>query len=278
MERWERAGDRRRRVPRQGAGPVASGRAARRSAACPARDYPHLRDPPASSRSGAMSPIRRRSRAAVGAATRLPRRRQGGDLGPVRGLLTGANVTGTRNVIAACRRAGAADGLHQLAERRLQRPRYGGRRRVGSLYPSHYDAPYPATKAEAERLVLAANDATLATVALRPHLIWGPGDNNLIPRIIARAQAGRLRRIGAGRIARRLDLHRQRRRGPPARRRPARGPVRPSLAESISSPRARPSRSGIMINNILKAAHMPPVRGRSRARCAVAAAGLVEAV
>jgi nucleoside-diphosphate-sugar epimerase len=63
-------------------------------------------------------------------------------------------------------------------------------------YPSHYEAAYPQTKAIAERMVLRANGPTLATVALRPHLIWGPRDNHLIPRILARARAGRLRRIG----------------------------------------------------------------------------------
>ena len=45
----------------------------------------------------------------------------------------------------------------------------------------------------AEQLVLAANDAQLATVSLRPHLIWGPGDNHLVPRLVARARAGQLR-------------------------------------------------------------------------------------
>jgi nucleoside-diphosphate-sugar epimerase len=64
-------------------------------------------------------------------------------------------------------------------------------------YPAHYEAFYPQTKAEAERLIIAANDAQLSTVALRPHLIWGPGDNHLLPRMIARAKAGQLRRIGS---------------------------------------------------------------------------------
>jgi nucleoside-diphosphate-sugar epimerase len=45
-------------------------------------------------------------------------------------------------------------------------------------------------------MVLRGNGATLATVSLRPHLIWGPDDHHLIPRILARARAGRLRRIG----------------------------------------------------------------------------------
>jgi 2-alkyl-3-oxoalkanoate reductase len=64
-------------------------------------------------------------------------------------------------------------------------------------YSDHFEAYYPQTKAAAEKLVLAANGADLATVSLRPHLIWGPGDNHLIPRIIARARSGRLRRIGS---------------------------------------------------------------------------------
>ena len=60
----------------------------------------------------------------------------------------------------------------------------------------HYEAHYPDTKAMAEQLVLAANSPELATVSLRPHLIWGPGDNHLVPRIVAKGQAGKLRRIG----------------------------------------------------------------------------------
>lgn len=63
-------------------------------------------------------------------------------------------------------------------------------------YPQHFHAFYPQTKAAAECLVLASNDEQLATVALRPHLIWGPGDNHLVPRIIERGRAGALRRIG----------------------------------------------------------------------------------
>ena len=63
-------------------------------------------------------------------------------------------------------------------------------------YPEHFEACYPQTKAAAERLVLQANDDTLATVALRPHLIWGPEDNHLVPRILERGARGSLRRIG----------------------------------------------------------------------------------
>ncbi len=66
-------------------------------------------------------------------------------------------------------------------------------------YPQKWLCHYPHTKALAEQLVLRANgEKNLATCALRPHLIWGPRDQHLIPRLLARAQAGRLRRIGEG--------------------------------------------------------------------------------
>ncbi len=63
-------------------------------------------------------------------------------------------------------------------------------------YPARFHAPYPQTKALAEKAVVAAADGDLKTVVLRPHLIWGPADNHLVPRIIARA--GSLRRVGDG--------------------------------------------------------------------------------
>jgi nucleoside-diphosphate-sugar epimerase len=59
-------------------------------------------------------------------------------------------------------------------------------------------SPYAVSKAHAESLVRAANSPKMATVALRPHLIWGPGDTQLTARIVARAKAGRLRLVGGG--------------------------------------------------------------------------------
>jgi len=59
-------------------------------------------------------------------------------------------------------------------------------------------AHYPATKARAEELVLAANSETLATCALRPHLVFGPGDPHILPRLIDRARRGRLFIVGEG--------------------------------------------------------------------------------
>jgi len=66
-------------------------------------------------------------------------------------------------------------------------------------YPTKWLCDYPRTKAIAEQQVLAANNPTsFATCSLRPHLIWGVGDPHLIPRVIERCRAGRLRRVGSG--------------------------------------------------------------------------------
>lgn len=106
------------------------------------------------------------------------------------------NVIGTENVIVACR----TTGVRRLVVTSTPSVVHAGGDIEGgdeSLpYPVHFEAAYPETKALAEKATLAANDSELATVALRPHLVWGPGDPHLIPRIIARARTGKLRRIG----------------------------------------------------------------------------------
>lgn len=108
------------------------------------------------------------------------------------------NVQGTKNVIASCR-------LHSV--RRLiftSSPSvvFHGIDQQGvdekEDYPKKFLSNYPKTKAMAEKLVLEANKGRLATVSLRPHLIWGPGDNHLVPRIISRAKTGKLRIVGTG--------------------------------------------------------------------------------
>jgi len=106
------------------------------------------------------------------------------------------NVTGTENIIAACRR----EDVGKLVYTSTPSVVFGALDQEGvdesTPYPSSYETAYPETKAMAERKVLASNSPELATVALRPHLIWGPGDNHLVPRIVARGRAGKLRKIG----------------------------------------------------------------------------------
>lgn len=104
------------------------------------------------------------------------------------------NYDGTLNVLAGARTQGAARLIYTSSPSVV----FDGRDMAGVNesvpYPLHYQAAYPKTKAMAERAVLDASNASFATVALRPHLIWGPRDNHLVPRILARA--GSLRRIG----------------------------------------------------------------------------------
>src|SRR5262249_15401387 len=111
----------------------------------------------------------------------------------------GINTVGTENIIAACRKHRVPRLLYTSSPSVI----YDGRDHLHAdeslPYPAQYLCHYPHTKALAERAVLAANGTDgLSTVALRPHLIWGPRDNHLIPRIVARARAGKLRRVGRG--------------------------------------------------------------------------------
>ena len=106
------------------------------------------------------------------------------------------NVTGTENIIDACRK----NRVSKLVYTSSPSVVFGGGNMEGvnesAPYPKTYQTHYPKTKAMAERKVLSANDNDLATVALRPHLIWGPGDPNFLPRLIERRKSGRLARIG----------------------------------------------------------------------------------
>ncbi|REK10301.1 MAG: NAD-dependent epimerase/dehydratase family protein [Planctomycetota bacterium] len=108
------------------------------------------------------------------------------------------NVLGTRHVIDGCRRHGVA----RLVYTSSPSVTFDGTSQEGVDetvgYSGRWLCHYAHTKALGEQEALAANDDVLATCALRPHLIWGPGDRHLIPRLIARAKAGQLRRVGDG--------------------------------------------------------------------------------
>ena len=185
------------------------------------------------------------------------------------------NVAGTEAVIAGCR----AHRVERLVFASSPSVVFAGRDLRGvdeSIpYPDHYDSPYARTKALAEQAVLAANDGALAAAALRPHLIWGPGDRHLVPALIARARRGRLVRIGRGpfRIdvtyvdsaaeAHALAVERLAPGAPPAGR-----------AYFISQ--GEPVDLWQFVGRLLQLAGAPPVRRRVPRWLALAAAGLAE--
>jgi 2-alkyl-3-oxoalkanoate reductase len=114
------------------------------------------------------------------------------------------NIGGTRILLECMRAAGTPRLVHTSTpsvvgyETDIENGD-GGLPRAG-----RHASVYAATKAQAEERVLAANGPGLATVALRPHAVFGPGDRLLLPRLVARARAGTLIRVGDGRN--RVDL------------------------------------------------------------------------
>jgi 2-alkyl-3-oxoalkanoate reductase len=107
------------------------------------------------------------------------------------------NVRGTQNILSACRTHGVRDLVYTSTPSVISRGEDLEGVDESAPYPASFRAHYPATKAIAERMVRQACDDTLRTVSLRPHLVWGPGDTSLLPRLVSRARRGRLRRIGA---------------------------------------------------------------------------------
>ncbi len=110
-----------------------------------------------------------------------------------------ANVLGTAVMLAAAKEAGAARFVYTSTPSVVYPA--GGAEVEGwnerAPYPERSESRYAETKARAERLVLKANSTRFSTVALRPHLVWGPGRDHMISTIIARGRAGKLRRIGS---------------------------------------------------------------------------------
>jgi len=188
-----------------------------------------------------------------------------------------ANVRGTENVIAACR----AQGVGRLVFTSSPSVVFDGRdlenADESAPYAARHGSHYSATKAVAEQMVLAANDMRLRTLALRPHLIWGPGDNHIVPRLVARAKAGRLRQIGDGRnrvdstyIDNAADAHVL------AADALATNPNAAGRAYFISN--GEPWPVWELINRILAAAGLPPVRRRLSRRTARTIGGTLEFV
>lgn len=109
-----------------------------------------------------------------------------------------ANIEGTRTVVNACRELGVGRLVHVSSPSVA----HAGRSLVGAgagpADPDRARGHYARSKAVAEQLALAADTAELAVLAIRPHLVWGPGDTQLVGRLVSRARAGRLPLLGTG--------------------------------------------------------------------------------
>ena len=168
------------------------------------------------------------------------------------------NVNGTRHVIDACIKQGVTRLIYTSTPSVVFSGEDEENINESSPYPSHFFNAYQETKALAERGVLMANNSSLATIALRPHLIWGPDDPHLVPRIIERARAGKLKLVGNctnlvdstyidnAALAHILAADNLQ-------------PGSPCAGKSYFISNGEPITMADLINRILAAAHLPPV-------------------
>ncbi|MGP0066160.1 MAG: NAD-dependent epimerase/dehydratase family protein [Isosphaeraceae bacterium] len=239
-------------------------------------EYPHLRELGVSQVRGDIGDPEPVARAVAGCDTVFHTASKAGLWGTHREYYR-ANVEGVQNLLAACR----ASGTRRIIYTSSPSVVFTGLDMEGAdestPYSSHFEAAYPRTKALAEQAILAANSPGLATVALRPHLIWGPGDNNILPRFVARARTGRLRRIGPTTtlidpvyIDNAAEAHLL------AAERLDPGSIVAGKAYFITQGETIPLWE--MVDRLLKAANMEPVRRSISRPMAVAASGILEAV
>ena len=108
------------------------------------------------------------------------------------------NMIGTRHCLVAARDAGVKAFVYTSTPSVV----FSGESFQGANeslpYGRNWLCAYAETKASAEKDVLQSNSVAMPTCALRPHLIWGPGDNHIFPRLLERARQGKLRIVGDG--------------------------------------------------------------------------------
>src|SRR3954453_20239251 len=109
-----------------------------------------------------------------------------------------ANIQGTRNVVLACRTAGVGRLVHVSSPSVAHAGTALAGVGAGPADPARARGRYSRSKAVAELAALAMDSSSLPVLAIRPHLVWGPGDPQLLHRIVGRGGAGRLPVIGSG--------------------------------------------------------------------------------
>jgi nucleoside-diphosphate-sugar epimerase len=186
------------------------------------------------------------------------------------------NADGTKTMLEAARESGVKKFIHTSTPSVVFPGGDVEGWREDAPYPARFDSHYAKTKALAEQLVLQANSPDLATVALRPHLVWGPGKDQLVSTIIAQGKAGKLRRIGNfNKLIDTTYIDDAARAHLCAAGKLAPGAACAGKAYFISQDDPRPNWD--IINMILKAAGLPPVTKTVNHAAAYAAACAMEA-
>ncbi len=185
------------------------------------------------------------------------------------------NVMGTSHVIEACRSNGVERMIYTSSPS-VVFDEFDMENKDESIpYPDTYLAPYPKTKAMAEKMVVKAAKEGVPAIILRPHLIWGPEDNHLVPKIISRAK--RLKVIGPKDdrvdtiyVDNAADAHVLA---------AEKLLVRPDLSGNIYFiSQDDPISKWEMINAFLDAAGLPPIKGHVSARTAYMAGWVFEGI
>lgn len=108
------------------------------------------------------------------------------------------NVEGTRTLLAAAREAGVRDFVFVSSPSVAHTGASIVGDGAGPAAPELARGHYARTKAAAELLALAADSPGFRVAAVRPHIVWGPGDTQLVERVLDRARTGRLPLLGHG--------------------------------------------------------------------------------
>ena len=186
------------------------------------------------------------------------------------------NTLGTQYVVEGC----TTHGVGRLVYTSSPSVTFDGRNEEGidesAPYAQRWLAHYPHSKALAEQRVLASNGRNgLQTCALRPHLIWGPRDRNLIPRLLQRARSGRLYRVGDG--TSRIDtVYVENAATAHLQAADALRPDSPVAGQAYFISQGEPVNCWTWLNELLAMAGLPPVRKSMSLPVAKAFGGLYE--
>ncbi|MDX1944787.1 MAG: NAD-dependent epimerase/dehydratase family protein [Pirellulaceae bacterium] len=188
----------------------------------------------------------------------------------------GINTLGTRNILHACQQA----SVGKLVFTSSPSVTFAGQSQSGidesAPYPSRWLGHYSHTKALAEQLVLEASGKNgLVTCALRPHLVWGPRDAHLIPRLLDRARRGQLRQVGDG--SNRIDaVYVENAAAAHLLAADKLAPGSPASGRAYFITNGEPVNCWEWIGQILTLAGLPPVKQKMTFRAAWMAGGMLE--